>query len=555
MLKYNVHLFWYLIIAALVFSCGVKKSQKYKPDIDSYTISKDKVEKLNDTLLFKGNNSFRKNKFQQWELVASGNPLDMGNSIGELSQEMIRKQEEIFLSKVENFVPSKFKQKVLRNILAWYNRKIIDYIIPEYQLEIYGISQYSSNKYDFIANKFIRSIYLHGAHDIGHAFKDLALVGCTSFAVWGDNTPDGNLLIARNFDFYVNEEFAEDKVISFISPDKGYKFVSISWAGMIGVMSGMNEKGLTVTINAGKSDIPKMAKTPISLVAREILQYSSNLKEAIAIAKQKQVFVSESILVGSDVDNKAIIIEISPNNFGVYKVDNSSKIVCSNHFQSKAYEFDKKNIKHIADSDSNYRYKRMNELLNASEKISPEKAVAILRNKDGLGDDKIGLGNEKSINQLLSHHGVVFQPHDRLIWVSANPYQLGEFVAFQLDSVFKNSNSKSSTVSNSKLLIAKDPFVNSIAFKNYKKYKLEKDEIEKLIETKENISQSKFHKFQSLNPDSWQVYYLAGKYYYQKKYYLAALNEFNKAKIKEITTELDKLRIEDYIKKINKKLY
>jgi len=460
----------------------------------------------------------------------------------------------VFFSKVEEFVPSKFKQKLLRNFLSWYNRKIFEHIKEEYQIEIYGISQFSSNKYDFIANKFARSVYLHGAHDIGHAFKDLALVGCTSFAVWGENTPDGNLIIARNFDFYVDDEFAENKVISFIHPDKGYKFVSVSWAGMIGVMSGMNEKGLTVTINAGKSDVPYIAKTPISLVAREVLQYSSNIKEAIHIARQKEVFVSESILVGSDEDNKAVIIEISPNNFDVYEVANSSKIICSNHFQSKEYQLDKENIKHISESDSKYRYDRMQELLLASEKVTPKKAVGILRNKEGLGNENIGLGNEKSINQLLSHHGVVFQPHDKIIWVSTNPYQLGEFVAFQLDSVFATSNKISSTLSMPELLIEKDPFIGTQEFRNFEEYKIEKAEIELLISNEEYISQEKLNKFKSLNSHSWQVYYLVGKYFYQKKYYHAAQIEFEKSLEKEITTEPDRKSIENYIKKIKRKL-
>ncbi len=94
-------------------------------------------------------------------------------------------------------------------------------------------------------------------------------------------------------------------MIYFIEPEKGHAFMSVSWAGMIGVMSGMNVKGLTVTINAGKSDMPDKAKTPISLVAREILQYAENIDQAIEIAKKRKVFVSESILVGSAQDNKA----------------------------------------------------------------------------------------------------------------------------------------------------------------------------------------------------------------------------------------------------------
>ena len=194
----------------------------------------------------------------------------------------------------------------------------------------------------------LRVMYFHGAHDIGHALQDLALVGCSSFAAWGDQTEDGQLIIGRNFDFYVGGEFAKNKIIAFVKPDDGHNFMSVTWGGFIGVLSGMNDQGLTVTINAGKSNFPLVAKTPISLVTREILQYASTIDEAIAIAKKREVFVSESIFVGSAKDQKAALIEVSPKNFGVYEVPNSAnRLICSNHFQSAAYADDKKNQKHI----------------------------------------------------------------------------------------------------------------------------------------------------------------------------------------------------------------
>ncbi len=538
----------------LIISCGTKRSIEHEPNKEDFVIGSVPKMKVSDSLIFKGENSLRKNIYGQWELVASGSPMDLGNTIADLSVELVQKQEALFFDKIEELVPSKFSRYFLRKFLSWYTRKMYMYVKEEYKDEIYGISPYLSDTYDYLADKYQRSLYLHAAHDIGHAMKDLALVGCSSFAVWGENTPDGKLLIARNLDFYIGDEFAKEKIITFVNPEHGYKFMSVSWAGFVGVMSGMNEKGLTVTINAGKSDIPKIAKNPISLVAREIVQYASTINEAIAIAKEQEVFVSESIMVGSAIDNRAVLIEISPDNFGVFEVENSSELICSNHFQSEAYKEDENNMQTMKESHSKYRYDRMVELLNKEVQITPGLAVDILRNKKGLDDKNIGLGNEKALNQLIAHHGVVFQPDKKMVWVSANPYQLGAFVAFQLDSVFNNLQNRTSTFSISDKLIAKDSFVDTQSFRDYENYKIMKTEVQHAIKNEKKISLDELNKFIKLNPNSWEVYYLVGEYLYQQKYYSAALNEFNIALTKEISTIPHKEKAEEYIKKIKRKL-
>lgn len=440
-------------------SCGVRKSVKHIPEVKQYSLDVPKINIVNDSTFSFNQNFLHKNKQQLWELYIKGNALQLGYNNGALTQNLMQKQEDIFFSKVEGFVPSKFKQNLLRGFLKWYNRKMYLNVREDYQAELYGLSQYSSDKYNFIAPKYLRNLYLHGAHDIGHAMQDLAMVGCTSLAVWNENTEDGDLLIGRNFDFYVGDEFAENKLIEFVEPEDGIPYMSVSWPGMIGVVSGMNKEGITVTINAGKSKIPLTAKTPISLVTREILQYAKNTDDAIAIAKMRKVFVSESILVGSAHDKNAVIIEVSPKNFGVYRVENTDKVFCTNHFQSDAYKDDKRNQKHTAESHSEYRYKKLQQLLKKNEKLNPEKMASILRDQSGLKDENIGYGNEKSINQLLAHHAVIFSPQKKMAWVSSNPYQLGEFVCYDLNEIFSDKRSTSSTLARSELNIAKDPFV------------------------------------------------------------------------------------------------
>ncbi|AFL80412.1 putative choloylglycine hydrolase [Aequorivita sublithincola DSM 14238] len=553
-MKHLEKIFAFAILLFFLNSCGVSKSLHNRPDVSGYDASIPEKVKINDSTFVAGNNFLLKNKQGQWELYVKGNPLQIGEITGSLTQDLMQKQEAIFFNKVEDLVPSKTQQYLLRKFLAWYNRKMYQHIPEEYKAEIYGLSKYSSSNFSEIGEPYLRLLYLHGAHDIGHALQDLMLVGCSSFAVWGDKTVDGELLIGRNFDFYAGDDFAKEKIIAFVNPSEGHKFMSVTWGGMIGVVSGMNDQGLTVTINAGKSEVPLTAKTPISIVTREILQYASTIDEAIAIAKKREVFVSEAIFVGSAKDKKAAIIEVAPDNFGVYQVENTDELICSNHFQSEAYKNDERNLKWIAESHSKYRFERMEELISEDEKLNVSDAVAILRNKKGLDNKEIGFGNEKALNQLLAHHGIVFKPESRKVWVSSNPYQLGEFVEYDLNEVFKSweGNPSTTSVSNSKENVAEDPFVHSKEYQDYEEYRILEREVETAIENKKTISAEKLSAMQQKNPDYWKVYYLTGKYYFEKNYNAAARKAFEIALTKETTTVPNKESIKRYLQKLNK---
>jgi predicted choloylglycine hydrolase len=545
-----------VVFLFLVTSCGTYNSMHHQPEITGYNNAFPIVTKQSDSVFFSGNNFLLKNKQNLWELYVEGDPLERGRAIGSLTDSLLNKQNDLFFSKIKEIVPSKFKQSLLRNFLKWYNRKLYLNVPEEYQTEIFGVSQYSNHEYDYLASCYQRSLYLHAAHDIGHALQDLKLSGCTSFAAWGEKSEDGSLILGRNLDFYAGDGFAKDKVVSFVRPDKGYSFMMVSWTGMIGVLSGMNIEGLTVTINSAKTKIPLIAKTPISILTREILQYASTIDEAIAIAKKSKVFVSESIMVGSAKDNKAMIIEVSPDNMGIYDVANGNQLICSNHFQSDSLKSDGSNQYQIKNSHSKYRFDRLEQLLNENKKINSQIAVDILRNKDGLNNLPLGYGNEKALNQLLAHHGVVFKPAQRLVWVSANPYQMGEFVCYDLNKIFSNQkfNDTIMSLEEEKLNIPKDPFLETVEYKNYEQFRIEDKKMDISLEKKEDLTPDFIKFYQALNPNYWVVYYKAGLYFYQNKKFVLAQEQFEKALTKEISTLLEKEEVSYYLKKTKRKL-
>src|SRR6201996_4435817 len=276
--------FLFIVLAVYLYCVAIDYPPKPK-DLSSENLQRTEVSPGFYTLK---DSWFRKSKSGLFELYVEGSPFERGVINGKLTKELVVKQEDYFTAQIKKMIPSDFYRSFLKYFVAWFNRDLSKNVTEEYKEEIYGISQSASDKYQYIGSNYQRILNYHAAHDIGHALQGMALVGCTSFGTWDARSEDGTMIIGRNFDFYVNDDFARDKIVAFYNPAQGNKFMTVTWGGFIGAVSGMNDKGLSVTINAAKSTIPKGAATPVSLVAREVLQYAGNIQEAIAIAKKRK---------------------------------------------------------------------------------------------------------------------------------------------------------------------------------------------------------------------------------------------------------------------------
>lgn len=485
-----------------------------------------------------------------WELYVQGNGFERGVANGILTKELHAKQEDAFIEQIKVLVPNMSYLNFLKYFVAYFNRHLSDHITEEYKQEIYGIAHYASDKYDFIGPKYYRILNYHGAHDIGHALQDKNMtVGCTSFSVWDEKSADGKLLVGRNFDFYSGDDFAKNKIVQFTNPNTGYKFATVTWPGFIGACSGMNEKGITVTINAAKSKIPTDAATPIALLAREILQYAGNIKEAIAIAEKRQVFVSESILVGSAPDDRTVSIEKGPDKMDVYEVENTHQLICPNHYQGKAFANDLPNLDNQIESSSLYRKYRLEQLLGRYDTVGYMEAATILRDQKGINDKNIGLTNERSMNQLLAHHAVIFKPKDGLMWVSANPFQCGKFVCYNLNKVFREDAdlAEQKEIYEAGMTIPADPFLQTQAYQDFIHFKEIKKYIRFLAKAPVKIALSPHLEkvFAESNPESYDTWQILGDYYKSQQQYPEAIAFYEKALTKEVATLKEERQIRE----------
>ena len=257
--------------------------------------------------------------------------------------------------------------------------------------------------------------------------------GCTSFGAWSNATQNAHLVTGRNFDWEAADVFSRDRIVILSEPDGGIPFISVAWASMAGVVSGMNREGISITINGAPSSLPGETATPVAMVARDVLQKAHNLTNALDIIRNTRVFVSTLWLIGSKADGKFVVVEKTPEATNVREADGDS-IVSANHFQTEKLKDDSRNLRYIEEATSVPRYTRMSELIQTNRgAINATRTAEMLRDRNLPGGKFAGNGHRNTLNALIATHATVMDLTDGIFWAALPPNQLGKFVAFDVN--------------------------------------------------------------------------------------------------------------------------
>jgi isopenicillin-N N-acyltransferase-like protein len=369
------------------------------------------------------------------EVGLSGKPEQIGFQHARLLYPEMVQNEGILLGRFQEQVSNSVFRHVLLDLAELRYAHVDRGMSLSRRMEIAaGARGFQPDPYAGIFPTYQRFVYLNALYDMALSFEHSPLIGCTTITFGGAAIDGGGGILARAFDFEVDEVFDRHKAVFFVREEGQIPFASVAWPGLVGVVSGMNADGVAVVVHGARGGTPQAEGEPVVHALRRVLSTAHSTDEALQALAEQPAMVSHIVIV-NDENGRAAAVERVPGtpNFIRFLPD---KAVTTNHFEGPSAQ-DPKNLSVRAKTSTLPRRTRGDELLaRLPDHVSPSDAVvdavAMLRDRQGPNDAKLSLGDRSAINALIATHGVVMDTKRRILWVSESPHMLGRFVAFDL---------------------------------------------------------------------------------------------------------------------------
>ena len=363
----------------------------------------------------------------------AGDPVTIGYSHARLLYPEMVENEGVLLGRFKDQVPTRAARSFLLDLAQLRYRDVDRQMAPERLREIAaGAQGFQPDPYAELFPTFQRFVYLNALYDISLSFEGSPLIGCTTFTFDGAATSDGSGLLARAFDFEVDDIFDRRKAVFLVRETGKIPFASVAWPGLIGVVSGMNLEGVAVVVHGGRAREPQASGEPVVHALRRVLSEAHTTEEAAQLLAARTPMVSHIVIV-TDAHGHSVAIERAP---GVPDTVRSlpARSATTNHFES-ALKDDPKNLR-VRERTSTLPRRARGERLLAdlppNVAVTPPTAARLLRDRAAADGSALPLGDRRAINALIATHGVIMETGPRVLWVSESPHLLGKFRPFDL---------------------------------------------------------------------------------------------------------------------------
>ncbi|MFP3870484.1 MAG: C45 family autoproteolytic acyltransferase/hydrolase, partial [Syntrophobacteria bacterium] len=262
------------------------------------------VEKNGETV-FNGSKKYIKNGVPV--VLLKGSHYETGYARGVLLKEELQEWT------VENL--TMIKRIALGNIglskLHSRAEELNEFIPDQYREELKGLSAGSAIDYDTL-------LLLNVLDTIARQYA------CTSAAVRNEN---GSVLRSRNLDFKDFKYFRPSFLV-ISQPENGNAFASLGPPGIVGVLTAMNEKGLTFGVHDIFAAGPEWRGVPAGLLYRSVVEKADTVDEAAQLMRNAKRSIAQMALV-TDPEGAAVF-EFTQDQFETIPMT-ESRLILTNH--------------------------------------------------------------------------------------------------------------------------------------------------------------------------------------------------------------------------------
>ncbi|MCA9655073.1 MAG: tetratricopeptide repeat protein [Myxococcales bacterium] len=403
-----------------------------------------------------------------WRMHLEGSPVEIGDARGRLSERLFRELDDRVRDMIERRYGAWLEQWTAAMVLRWDYRGADRYLDEEHRNELAAMAKALPANEDDRIDSYHRMFLYQCVYGLGQRLDDVLLEG-SMFAATPKRTAagePGNLIIGRTLSFDLGRDFEADRIVAFHHPDGRYPFVSVGWAGLMGVVTGINARGIFVALDPARTDDPPEEGAPLPLVLRTVLEEADTLERAVEIIQEAELRSSGIVLVGDGMHRKAVVMEVAPRdreNRRIVRGEDEAVVWATDHMVDEAFESDLQNDWVRRYTSSGYRYDRLEELLTTGEPMDPARAVAVLRDRRGKGDEELGLGNHNALENLTTTHSVVVDATAMVMWVSEGPSTLGRYQAIDLARSLGRDDGPAAPLDD----LPADPLLYSEEFRDY----------------------------------------------------------------------------------------
>ncbi len=374
-----------------------------------------------------------------WVLHLEGSPEQIGDAQGHLSGRLFRNLD----GRIDTMLEHRYRGFVEtwseRMLLRWDYRNADAALAEPIRTELSALAGSLPDDGEGPIGAYHRLFLYQCFFDITQRLQDTVLEG-SMFAVAPRSTSAGveagNLVIGRTLSIDFGPDFEADRMVSFYYPDGKYPFVSIGWAGLVGVVTGINARGIFVAANPAHTDDAREADAiPLPMVLRDVLEQADTLEQAIEILQAAELRTAAVVLIGDGVQRKAVVLEASARSGEkgrLIRGEDEQAVWATDHMTREVFESDAHNDRIKRTTSSGYRFERLAELLATPGSFEPADAVDLLRDRGGLANAQLGLGNRNALENLHTTQSIVVDATSMVLWVAEGPSTLGRYRAFDL---------------------------------------------------------------------------------------------------------------------------